>query len=101
MESLNEIDFTFGKKNDKDPSLLKLFKVTYNPYHIEETFFSINDKIFAIEKNKNEIFIKFKLVPSGWCSGIVYILNENEYLRKRADVFIQLGENLYYFEGKS
>ena len=104
---LKEIDFTYGKKYDSDSSQLKLFKVTYNPYQIKESYFSIKNfslikgRIKAVEKNKNEVFIKFKIVPSGWCTGIVYMFEDDEYLRKRAEVFIQLGENLYYFEGKS
>ena len=106
-KALKEIDFTYGKKYDSNSSQLKLFKIIYNPYQTKEFYFSIkefsliNSRIYAVEKNENEIFMKFKILPSGWCKGIVYMFEEDEYLRKRAEVFIQLDENLYYFEGKS
>lgn len=106
-KALKEIDFTYGKKYDSDSSQLKLFKIIYNPYQTKEFYFSIkefsliNSRIKAVEKNENEIFMKFKILPSGWCKGIVYMFEEDEYLRNRAEVFIQLDENLYYFEGKS
>ncbi len=106
-KSLNEIDFTYGAKYKEYPHQLKLFKVIQTPYHEEESFFSlkdfplINGKIFAVEKQEKEIFIKFKIVLSGWCTGIVYMFEEDEYLRNRAEVFIELDENVFYFEGKS
>lgn len=106
-KTLSIVDFTFGKKYDKDSSQLKLFKVNYDTSDIEEFYFSISgfplirSRIDSVEKRKSEIFIKFKTTPSGWCKGIVYMLKEDEYLRKRAEVFIELEENLFYFEGKS
>lgn len=107
VKDLYIIDFTFGKKYAKDPSQLKLFKVNNNASDIEELFFSISkfplvkNRINSVEKRKGEIFIKFKTMPSGWCKGIVYMVKEDKYLRKRAKVFIELDENLFYFEGKS
>lgn len=86
---------------------LKLYKITYEPFDCEELFFSLEaysltrNKIRYVRKREDEIFIEFAATISGWSKAIVYMKEEDESLINRAEVFIKLGENLYYFEGKS
>lgn len=107
VKSLSIIDFTFGKKCKKEPTQLNLFKVNEDTSDTGEFYFSIseypriNKMISAVEKSENEIFIKFAVTPSGWCRGIVYMFVDDEFLRNRAEVFIQLDDYLFYFEGKA
>ncbi len=105
--ALDRVDFTYGKKYSEDPLTLKLYKVTHEPFDLKELFFSLEpysltrNKIRYVRKRKDEIFIEFAATISGWCKAIVYMKEEDESLINRAEVFIKLGENLYYFEGKS
>ena len=105
--ALDKVEFTYGKKYRKSPMVLKLYKVTYEPFDCEELFFSLEpysltrNKIKYVRKRKHEIFIEFAATISGWSNAIVYMKEEDESLINRAEVFIKLGENLYYFEGKS
>ncbi len=104
--TLDKVDFTYGKKYRENPLTLKLYKVTHEPFELKELFFSLEpysltrNKIKAVQKAKKEIYIKFASSISGWCKAIVYMPEEDEYLIRRAEVFIKLGENLYYFEGE-
>ena len=105
--ALDKVEFTYGKKYRESPMELKLYKVTYEPFDCEELFFSLEaysltrNKIKYVRKRKDEIFIEFAATISGWSKAIVYMKEEDESLINRAEVFIKLGENLYYFEGKS
>ncbi|WP_191017011.1 hypothetical protein [Treponema zioleckii] len=83
---------------------MKLYKVKEN-FSLEEDFFSIEDfplvenKIKFVEKEKSSVFLKFAGAPSGWGRGIIYLKNQND-IKNRAEVFIHLKDELYYFEGK-
>ncbi len=102
--ALEKVDFTCG--SNRNLSELELAKVLNDPFRIEKSYFSIKsfssirEKIRSVSKDKNSIFIIFLEVPSGWCSAVVYMPQEDEYLIKRAELFIKLDENLYYFEGE-
>ena len=104
---LEKVDFTYGKRYRENPMALKLYKITYEPLNTEDFLFSIEsyprtrNKIKYVRKRKSEIFIEFAATISGWCKAIVYMPEEDEYLIRRAEVFIKLSENLYYFEGTS
>lgn len=105
--ALDKVDFTYGKKYSENPLALKLYKVTHEPFGVKELYFSIEPylltrkKIKAVQKAKKEIYIIFASTISGWCKAVVYMPEEDEYLIRRAEVFVKLGENLYYFEGES
>ncbi len=105
--ALEKVDFTYGKKYRENPMALKLYKVIHEPFELKELFFSLEpysltrNKIKAVRKTKKEIYIEFVTTISGWCKAIVYMPEEDEYLIRRAEVFIKLGENLYYFEGEA
>ncbi|WP_191013911.1 hypothetical protein [Treponema zioleckii] len=45
------------------------------------------------------MFLEFAAAPSGWGRGIIYLKNQND-IKNRAEVFIHLKDELYYFEGK-
>lgn len=109
--SLKDVDFTFGKKYKEDPSNIKMFKVEQDSFSVtglpSESYFSledfplINKKVRFVQKEKQAIFIQFSASISGWCSGIVYMIEDDPYLIRRAEVLNELDSDLYYFEGKS